>query len=386
MSLQGKYNCRPSANALLGKAEGVMLLQLPNMPEHGDVSDWISAGGTEEQLLELIEQTKEYEYENDYSKFLLGEDWLKSKLPVRKVFMYPYLTEKTITEVDGDKSVGKTFFGLATFICLTHKDIDGNLLTLGQNKVINTCPCLYVDGEMPEQEMQERMNALRHDLTPVEPFKLLSIPNIIGRELIPPNFTVSEDREALLQFLIQEEQYKVIFFDNVSCLFENGTSDENSIKDWKQYQDWLGRIRARGFSVVFFHHTGYSAEHGRGTSGRQDIIDNQIVLKRKKSSVGVRFGVEYLRARSFGSKDRETWELEFDIKDNQITWQESEGKVFADIIRRLMDGATQKQVQEEFSCGQSYVSQCKQKAIKEGYIRKDSNSKLKLTDKFKEKY
>ena len=32
------------ARRLLGKASPVRILELPNLPEHGDVSDWLEAG------------------------------------------------------------------------------------------------------------------------------------------------------------------------------------------------------------------------------------------------------------------------------------------------------------------------------------------------------
>lgn len=44
---------RHVAGSLAGKAESVRLLELPGLPLKGDVSDWLDAGGTREQLIEL---------------------------------------------------------------------------------------------------------------------------------------------------------------------------------------------------------------------------------------------------------------------------------------------------------------------------------------------
>jgi len=46
---------------LLGVAKSVKRVDLPNLPDKGDLSDWIDAGGNREALLSIIEQTPEFE-------------------------------------------------------------------------------------------------------------------------------------------------------------------------------------------------------------------------------------------------------------------------------------------------------------------------------------
>lgn len=46
--------------ALQGIASRVRILHLPNQPEKGDVTDWINAGGTREQLIELCKETTDW--------------------------------------------------------------------------------------------------------------------------------------------------------------------------------------------------------------------------------------------------------------------------------------------------------------------------------------
>jgi len=54
----GEEHARKIANSLLGVAASVKLVRLPNLPDKGDVSDWIGAGGTKEQLLAFVDQTE----------------------------------------------------------------------------------------------------------------------------------------------------------------------------------------------------------------------------------------------------------------------------------------------------------------------------------------
>src|SRR5262249_22364168 len=50
----GREHAREVGRELLNFAFCVKIVELPGLPEKGDVSDWIAAGGTREQLLELV--------------------------------------------------------------------------------------------------------------------------------------------------------------------------------------------------------------------------------------------------------------------------------------------------------------------------------------------
>lgn len=57
----GRRHAEEVARSLHGKATSVKVLELPDLPEKGDVSDWLEAGGTKERLLLLAAQAPEYE-------------------------------------------------------------------------------------------------------------------------------------------------------------------------------------------------------------------------------------------------------------------------------------------------------------------------------------
>ena len=52
----GREHAEKVRRALRGVARSVRVLALPGLPEHGDVSDWLAAGGTREALEALIEE------------------------------------------------------------------------------------------------------------------------------------------------------------------------------------------------------------------------------------------------------------------------------------------------------------------------------------------
>ena len=53
----GRAHMQAIAQALRGQVEDVRIVELPDLPEKGDLSDWLNAGHTVEDLLALIEQT-----------------------------------------------------------------------------------------------------------------------------------------------------------------------------------------------------------------------------------------------------------------------------------------------------------------------------------------
>jgi len=57
----GRDHALQVAKNLKGIAESVKVVELPELPEKGDVTDWLAQGGTKEKLTELIKQTPEWE-------------------------------------------------------------------------------------------------------------------------------------------------------------------------------------------------------------------------------------------------------------------------------------------------------------------------------------
>jgi len=51
------------ARNLYGKAVSVKVLELQNLPDKGDISDWLAVGGTKDELLQLAAETPEWEPE-----------------------------------------------------------------------------------------------------------------------------------------------------------------------------------------------------------------------------------------------------------------------------------------------------------------------------------
>ena len=91
----------------------------------------------------LIEETR-----------LSTNELIDRKLPERKIFLAPWLQERTITLVSAARGIGKTWFGLSLAVALTHG------VPIGEWEVINPTGVLYIDGEMATEDIQQRLKGL----------------------------------------------------------------------------------------------------------------------------------------------------------------------------------------------------------------------------------
>lgn len=57
----GLTHARTVCDSLLGSAHTVKLVELPNLPPKGDISDWLAAGGSAERLLQIVSQASLYQ-------------------------------------------------------------------------------------------------------------------------------------------------------------------------------------------------------------------------------------------------------------------------------------------------------------------------------------
>ncbi|MEQ1920145.1 MAG: ATPase, partial [Elusimicrobiota bacterium] len=57
----GRDHVQQVARSLSGKAKSIKVVELPNLPPKGDVSDWLAAGGTADALKLIVEQTPEWQ-------------------------------------------------------------------------------------------------------------------------------------------------------------------------------------------------------------------------------------------------------------------------------------------------------------------------------------
>ncbi len=118
------------ARKLEGVAKTVKVVELPGLPEKGDLSDWIDAGGTREQLDPLVLKTSQFDSDQTHTPpSMLDPNRILPFKTVREIFnesgeAIPWAVEGilargSITEISGAaKLAGKTTFLLDMASCL----------------------------------------------------------------------------------------------------------------------------------------------------------------------------------------------------------------------------------------------------------------------------
>ena len=112
---------------------------------------------------------------------------------------------------------------------------------------------------------------------------------------IRPSLVTEEGQNAVQELM---KDFDVLFVDNLSCLARISDENANSA-EWGKMQEFLLKLRRLGKTVFIIHHAGKSGEM-RGSSAKEDVLDESIKLKIPKNydpSEGARFEVHYSKGR-----------------------------------------------------------------------------------------
>lgn len=236
-------------------------------------------------------------------------DFQRMPIVKREAYLAPWLTSSSINMVFAARGLGKTFFSLSCAIAVAEgEEVMGY-------KASKAVPVLYLDGEMQSPLLQERFHLLRNGNKENIPFHLVT-PDLLKERVMPD--LASSEGQADIDELIEKLAIKVLFIDNLSTLVRTGK--ENESESWLPLQTWLIGLRAKGLAIVIVHHANKNGGQ-RGTSRKEDIMDNVISLKHPddyEEHQGARFLVEYTKARSLSGEESQAFETHL-ISSNDIT-------------------------------------------------------------------
>jgi 5S rRNA maturation endonuclease (ribonuclease M5) len=108
----GKKHAAKVAGSLHGNAKSIKILELPDREGYKvkDVSDWIMAGGTKEELKRLANETSEYKPKEGY----IGLVCIAEVEPETVEWLwFPYIPLAKLTLLEGDPGIGKSWVSLA---------------------------------------------------------------------------------------------------------------------------------------------------------------------------------------------------------------------------------------------------------------------------------
>ena len=306
------------------------------------------------------------------------------KIPPKQQLISPWLTEKSITLISGWRGTGKTWFALS----LIGAANSGK--QFGPWKAGKPVSCLYLDGELPIEDIKERLNDLGTDTNNKNSPYIYSNDYETSKGYPRANLYNKDWCKEMKQILIYLD-VKLWVIDNLASLA--GGSDENTKKDWDPINSWLLDLRFAGISTIMLQNTN-KAGGQRGTSAREDNIDISIILEKPsnyKQDEGCRFITKFTKNRV---KTRDLYlikDTEFSLIQNELgksEWthgkpkpQSTNSNKKRDIIKAISNGMVRKEIATKFNVSSSYITKISKDAEKTGFL----NEKGKLT-KQGEKY
>jgi energy-coupling factor transporter ATP-binding protein EcfA2 len=273
----------------------------------------------------------------DLNKFILSVlEIRKHKREPVKTLLSPWLKEGQTTIVYGQYGSGKSLLVISIAYILGLKNYDIDEAEIGTWQVKHPTGCLYIDGELGEQEMEERISQFEWLGVQQSKYRMriLSIPEYqIATE---DQFYLSNriNQLKITQWLKTHPNYKLIILDSASTLF--GLIEENDNSEWSnKINPFLRDLRALDVACILLHHSGKDGKRGlRGASAMGAMAHNIFALtnhglknvddgeawftigKDKQRQAGFTFKTFSLRF-SQENHDKEThWEVTENYKQN----------------------------------------------------------------------
>jgi putative DNA primase/helicase len=274
----GKAHAAAVGRSCRGAGLIVTVLDLPDLRAKGDVSDWLDAGHTRDDLEALVERAGMGDAMAGATDFT-GPTAATFRLPLttpqeiaamteeRAVSFAPYIMKGAITEIDAYAKRGKTSFVLYEIGCIVF-GVD----CLGQPTV--STGVVYLT--------EERKPTLRRALARTG---LLNAPRlrIVSRWDLPADLSWPATVEAAWAACTETDS-QVLVVDTLPQWARLRGDTENNAGDALAALEPLQRAAAGGLAVVITRHDrkggGVVGESGRGSSAFAGAVDTIVSLRK----------------------------------------------------------------------------------------------------------
>lgn len=209
--------------------------------------------------------------------FILTVKQIREKdLPKITVLMKPWLIQGQTTIIYGNYGSGKSLLTILIAYVIGLHDFDSDEAEIGEWIVKNPTGCLYVDGELGEREMEERIRKFRWlgDQSAKHRLQIFSIPEYQLQTEDPFYLSNRKNQQKIISWLKDHPNYKLIVLDSASTLF--GLEQENDNSEWNnKINPFLRDLRALDVACIMLHHSGKDGKKGlRGASAMGAMAHN----------------------------------------------------------------------------------------------------------------
>lgn len=268
---------RKHAEQVAATILGAKIVRLPDLPEKGDVSDWLNAGHTPEELLEIARRAPQ-EATDAAGRVLLGEA-IREGIEPPETLVDDVLLVGKAHSIYGPPGLGKTFLMLWLILWVIER---------GYNVVL-------FDAENGARIIAERLQQLGAD-----PDKLDEHLHYFPFKSLP---TTEAGRLEYVDLLEAIRPALVCLDSWISFLAANGL-DENSSNGIATFAEhYIAPARSRSIATLLLDHVPHEGQHARGSTRKKDELDVVWSLHGIKPFDRETIGEIELRR----VKDREAW-------------------------------------------------------------------------------
>ena len=264
------------AGALKGVARRQRTLDLPGLPPKGDVSDWISAGGTADQLWQMVE-TRARPWAGAAPKLNFGAVWFadtEHSMEEPEWLVDDILTRGDLSLVYGASGSGKSFFATHLAMAIARGDD-----VLG-HKVLRPGGVVYIAAE-GRKGYKKRLRAYRQHfgIEPGTPLPFVFLPVAID---LFANGEGSDGDKLIVDLQVLADQMRamgtrleLVVVDTHAAVSPG--ANENASEDGSRMLRRYQRIQeVTGAHVMVVHHKNASGEKPRGWTGIYANVDNAL--------------------------------------------------------------------------------------------------------------
>ncbi len=322
----GQSHMQMIGEKLIPVARSIRLLQLPDLGEKEDLSDWVQKGGTGEELKKLVDHspifTPSGSPESPPEQFFTPFDEIPYTEP--EWLIEGILECETMTEIYGESGGGKSFFAIDFGACVaTGKAWHGKEVT--QGKVLY----MAAEGRRGLQRRQmawEQANDLR---TGKQMLLSADAADLSNEEVI-------EKLQRDIRSIPESENIKLVIVDTLAS---HNLGDENSTQDMSRFIYNLGKIqREFKLAIMLVHHVGQAQankQRSRGSSAIRAALDTEILIEKNPDGT--------VTLRNTKQKDFEEFSsMTFQL--NQIYLKNDQGQELADNYGRPVTSCVLEQI------------------------------------------
>jgi len=374
----GRAHAQNVALNLHGVAAVVKLVELPGLPDKGDVSDWIKAGGTKEQLLLLAEKAPEWKAPETPKfltpqaaasqakaapaiRFVSGKELEALNFP-EPVWIIPGLITEGYVLLAGRPKLGKSWLGLCLAVAVA---TGGCALGKGELRV--------VQGEVLYLALEDRLRRIKNRLG-----------KILCGSPFPENLLIAESWQRLdkgglddlKEFFKAHDGCRLVVIDTLAKVRPPRAKNRDPY-EWDMAVGGALQSLANQFrvSILVVHHTRKAEaddplDSVSGTTGITGAADAVMILKRGRGQADGTL--------TLAGRDIEEQELALKFHPQEGAWEllgdaaeYAKSKERQEIIKILRENGpkTPKEIADLLEKKQSNIKVLLWKMVKDGEVK-----------------